>query len=205
MTTGSQDDFASPDLRKIRFKEIAKEIISRDRDYRKAGVSVDTAGSVARALEKAFKLGQQVAFGEIKPAPKNAAVNSIYMEWRAIPIRSRDALDTIFRYGYVLILQHEPWKGKDAWYCYKHLAGEYSHHGKYGVQTISILIRDNLVEIIKGKDGRSYISPTKYGLFTWKKAMKDRHISPGKITSIWGCEEQDEYDRIIDEDLNSQV
>jgi hypothetical protein len=155
-----------------------------------------------RALEKAFKLGQQVALGGIKPVVKKAAVNSIYMEWKTIPIRSREALDMIFRFGYVLILQHEHWRGKNAWYCYEHRSGEYSYYRKYGVQTIAILIRENLVEVIEGKLGHSFIRPTKYGLFTWKKAMKDRHISPGKITSISGYEEKDEYDRIIDEELN---
>jgi hypothetical protein len=44
-------------LRKIRFREAARDIVAKDRYDRRDGRAVDTAGAVARALERAYGEG----------------------------------------------------------------------------------------------------------------------------------------------------
>ncbi len=43
--------------RKVRFKEQAREIVAVDRYNRRYGKSVDTAGAIAQALERAYREG----------------------------------------------------------------------------------------------------------------------------------------------------
>ncbi|WP_221724071.1 hypothetical protein [Ochrobactrum sp. SFR4] len=57
-----------PDLyRKARFREIACEIVAKDRYNRKYGLSVNTAGAISNALDKAYREG--FASGQSGPAP----------------------------------------------------------------------------------------------------------------------------------------
>ena len=79
--------------RKARFREIAREIIAKDRYNRKHGLSVDTAGAIANALERAYREGTHD--GEHGPAPVIAQPESGPMEWALIPPRPRDAFWTI--------------------------------------------------------------------------------------------------------------
>jgi hypothetical protein len=49
--------------RKVRFRELAREIVGKDRHDRRAGYAVDTAGSIARALERAYRDGSPLKAG----------------------------------------------------------------------------------------------------------------------------------------------
>ena len=76
--------------RKARFREEARGIVFKDRDHRKYGPAVDTAGAIARALERAYREGFAAADG---PAPK-ASVQlqpDGPLDWALIPPRPRSA------------------------------------------------------------------------------------------------------------------
>jgi len=75
--------------RKARFRELAREIVGKDRHDRRSGYAVDTAGGIARALEQAFREGFDAA--RIS-GPSPAAVvlpDDGPMEWALIPPRPR--------------------------------------------------------------------------------------------------------------------
>jgi hypothetical protein len=90
--------FAGPDadpIRKARFREATREIVAKDRHDRKYGFAVDTAGAVARAMERAYRQGFADAqdkspmpvAGDVQPGE---AIN-----WALIPPRPRSAFWTI--------------------------------------------------------------------------------------------------------------
>ncbi|PWJ88224.1 hypothetical protein C8D77_112120 [Mesorhizobium loti] len=83
----------SDPYRKARFREIAREIVAKDRYNRKYGLSVDTAGTIANALERAYREGTRD--GERGPAPVAEQPDSGPIEWALIPPRPRDAFWTI--------------------------------------------------------------------------------------------------------------
>jgi hypothetical protein len=82
-------------IRKARFREAAREIVAKDRHDRKHGFPVDTAGAVARAMERAYRQGFEDAQGE-QPMP---AVGDVQpgeaIDWALIPPRPRTAFWTI--------------------------------------------------------------------------------------------------------------
>lgn len=84
-------------LRKIRFREAARDIVAKDRYDRKYGMAVDTAGAIARALEKAYLQG----FVDAQlPVPEAAPVGAASdptgpLDWVMIPPRPRSAFWTI--------------------------------------------------------------------------------------------------------------
>lgn len=43
--------------REAEYREIAREIVKKDRNDRKSGLTVDTAGAISRALERAYQQG----------------------------------------------------------------------------------------------------------------------------------------------------
>ena len=182
----NKEDFADLKSRTIRFKNVAREIISKDRSNRRSGYSVDTVGSVARAMEKGFILGQQVALGEIKPAVEKPDHSKDYLEWKTIPIKSRNALNVIFMFGYGLKFIEYPYMKKREWLCIR--AGFVDR--TYGNQTISILIRLGLLQILVNKEERTTFAGATYkGLVTWKKAMRDGLIFESPFSNIWGIDD----------------
>lgn len=90
---GSMPESRYDKLRKAEFRELARSIMSKDRDSKKYGFSVDTAGSIARALEQAYRRGRkESASGEphvTTPRDKMA------MDWILIPPRPRGAFWSI--------------------------------------------------------------------------------------------------------------
>lgn len=78
-------------LRKIRFREAAREIVAKDRYDRKHGLPVDTAGAIARAHRQGFLEAQSDPSTTIEddPLPGEA------IEWVLIPPRPRAAFWTI--------------------------------------------------------------------------------------------------------------
>jgi hypothetical protein len=82
-------------IRKARFREAAREIVAKDRHDRKYGFLVDTAGAVARAMERAYRQGFADAQGE-PPMPATGGLQSGEAIDRAlIPPRPRTAFWTI--------------------------------------------------------------------------------------------------------------
>ena len=76
--------------RKARFREEAREIVAKDRHNRGRGLTVDTAGAIARALERAYKQGFLAAQGTAQPAPPPIADDGP-LDWGLIPPRPRGA------------------------------------------------------------------------------------------------------------------
>ncbi len=76
--------------RNARFREEARGILFKDRDHRKCGRAVDTAGAIARALERAYREGFAAADG---PAPKPSVQPRPDgpLDWALIPPRPRSA------------------------------------------------------------------------------------------------------------------
>jgi hypothetical protein len=54
--------------RKVRFREMARDIVAKDRHDRKYGLAVETAGAIARALERAYRQGFEDAQTERQAA-----------------------------------------------------------------------------------------------------------------------------------------
>lgn len=89
---------ANDPVRGARFRETARDILSKDRRDRKSGLTVDTGGAIARALERAYRQG----FAEAQETrePKKAEVGEV-VQWAMIPPRPRHAFWAIclFIYG----------------------------------------------------------------------------------------------------------
>jgi len=71
------------------FREVARDIIARDREARKRGITQNTIGEIERAMVKAYVCGQEVLLDarmSLRPLP-DAPV-----DWLEIPPRSRETL-----------------------------------------------------------------------------------------------------------------
>jgi hypothetical protein len=83
-------------FRKVRFRETAREIVAKDRYDRKYGYAVDTAGAIARALERAYRQGFADAQSEAPPSPQTVPeTTGGAIEWALIPPRPRTAFWSI--------------------------------------------------------------------------------------------------------------
>lgn len=79
-----------PRLR-AQFKEVAREIISRDRKANKLGRSQNTIGEIERALVQAFALGQ-----ELGDAPYSAPrPDHLGIDWEEVSPRGREVLASL--------------------------------------------------------------------------------------------------------------
>jgi hypothetical protein len=91
---GARRPDADP-IRKARFREAAREIVAKDRHDRKYGSSVDTAGAVARAMERAYREG----FADAQREPHIPSAGEVRtgetIDWALIPPRPRTAFWTI--------------------------------------------------------------------------------------------------------------
>lgn len=76
----------SPRLRAL-FREIARDIIAKDRQARKHGWSQNTIGEIERAIVKGFMLGQEGLLDVRQDAQTPSAI-----DWLDVPPRSRDTL-----------------------------------------------------------------------------------------------------------------
>ena len=76
--------------RKARFREEARGIVFKDRDDRKYGRAVDTAGAIARALERAYREGFADSNGSAPKAPVQPRPDGP-LDWALIPPRPRSA------------------------------------------------------------------------------------------------------------------
>lgn len=168
--------------RKGEFRERAREIVSKDRECRKFGQSVDTGGAIARALEAAYKLGlahasnpQAQALNERVTQPQRDAA----LAWNSIPPRPRAAFERIMMFEWVVMLapDAEPWsKSPDKWACYWD-RGEraveverFALAQTFGRATLAPLVRLGLMGE-KSIDGRTLLVPTRCAVATWADAV----------------------------------
>ncbi len=88
---------AKTSSRTATFREAARGIVAKDRYDRRIGFSVDTAGAIARALERAYTQGfadaQAPPAQSSTPQAKDDANGPV--EWVLIPPRPRNAFWTI--------------------------------------------------------------------------------------------------------------
>jgi hypothetical protein len=78
-------------LRAATFRELARNIVLKDRWERKAGRTVDTAGTIARAMEGAYRVGFKDALSGEVPWPYKEMPEGEAIEWVTIPPRPRKA------------------------------------------------------------------------------------------------------------------
>lgn len=94
------------------FREKARRIVTKDRSLRKLGISVDTAGAIARAMSDAYAIGfahGSVQRADVEPHPAETDVG--FVEWMLIPPRPRSAFWTtcLFTFGHdALAAAREP-------------------------------------------------------------------------------------------------
>jgi hypothetical protein len=74
--------------RTAKFREEARQILSKDRHDRKHRYKVDTGGAIARALERAYQLGFADARNGDATSPPQDGSNDV-QEWTLIPPRAR--------------------------------------------------------------------------------------------------------------------
>ncbi|WP_339442619.1 hypothetical protein, partial [Pseudomonas proteolytica] len=86
---GLPGKFPPDPRRKARFREIARAIVAKDRSDRKYGLTVDTAGAIAQALERAYRDGVRDGPAASTPLPEQSDTGPV--EWALIPPRPREA------------------------------------------------------------------------------------------------------------------
>lgn len=177
---------ASPDpYRKARFREIAREIVAKDRYNRKYGMSVDTAGAIANALERAYREGMS---GESQPAPIVEYPADGPMDWTLIPPRPRSAFWSICLYtlsrddkpapgGYLIPAVTE--RGSLGWMLV--IPGR-PHEKVLGDKTIAPLVRLGLLEADDGNPAHLVVS--KRGKETWFQFLQRGGRFPDDLTNL---------------------
>lgn len=91
---GVRKPVADP-ISRARFRETARKIVAKDRYDRKYGFTVDTAGAVARAMERAYRDGFEDAQLASPASAANTASALGAPDWALIPPRPRAAFWTI--------------------------------------------------------------------------------------------------------------
>jgi hypothetical protein len=112
--------------RKARFREIARSIVAKDRSDRKYGFTVDTAGAIAQALERAYRDGVRDGPAAPVAAPEQSDTGAV--EWALIPPRPRDAFWSIC----LSILGGDASQSRDG-----HLAPAVTERGTTGWATVT--------------------------------------------------------------------
>ena len=71
------------------FKEIARNIVARDRQARKFGVSQNTIGEITTAIAQAYSMGQKgLGYADMPGTPHSSRI----VDWTTIPPRGRETL-----------------------------------------------------------------------------------------------------------------
>lgn len=178
--------------RKGVFREEGKDILWKDRNYRKFGRSVDTGGAIARAMDSAYKLG--LAHGQAmssSPEPKaitpqKATPPAASVAWSSIPTRARVAFDSILRFSWVVlyISNAEPWKPQpDRWACYWEVGMvgdgqvQFDLSRTFSPSTLAHLVRLGLMQERVDEKSRQLL-PTALGMQTWRAALDSGQVRP---------------------------
>lgn len=173
MSTSRRNIPADPD-RRVKFREEARSIVFKDRDDRRYGRAVDTAGAIARALERAWRDGFAVG-QEDAPVPViEPATGEGPIPWHRIPPRPRSAFWTICLWfigktdqridrGSMLVAGITA-RGTAGWTLIRDPAR--TDHDTFGDRTIRPLIRLGLLEVWPGANPRLVLSAL--GRETWE-------------------------------------
>lgn len=157
--------------RKARFREEARGIVFKDRYDRKYGRAVDTAGAIARALERAYRQG--FADAQDGPAPKTLAEprSNGPLDWALIPPRPRNAfwsccLFTFGRQGDKLRPGHlEPAVSERGTQGWRLVVDGFERDKAIGAKSIAPLVRLGLLEPDPTAPGHLTVSAR--GRATW--------------------------------------
>ena len=158
-------------IRKGEFREVARDILRKDRDSRKYGVTVDTGGSITRALENAYKLG--VAHGK-SDAPQiqhssDEEDPDAPLAWLTIPPRCRGIYESICRYDWLVVQRGGQWA------CYWVNGEQVQLAHAYSASTLAPLIKLGLMQgHIVEKD--ILLCNTVKGALTWKAAIEAGNV-----------------------------
>jgi hypothetical protein len=172
--------------RKARFREIARGIVAKDRSDRKYGRTVDTAGAIAQALERAYRDG--VRDGPAASAPLREQFDAGPVEWAMIPPRPREGFWSIC----LTILGADASQSRDG-----HLAPAITERGTpgwtivtagrspdrvIGERTIVPLIRLKLLD--HAPDPPRHLLLTERGRETWRVFCQRGGRYPEDLTDI---------------------
>lgn len=176
-------------IRKARFREAARAIVAKDRDDRKHGFAVDTAGAIARAMERAYRQGFADAQSETPAPPGSGADAAEALEWVLIPPRPRTAFwdiclsalgrgDTPEDAAHLVPATTE--RGTPGWQQVQ--PDQPSPDKPIGEKTIRPLLRLGLLEIADGAPERLRISAR--GRATWRRFLQRGGQFPEDLTDI---------------------
>ncbi|MCR5860121.1 MULTISPECIES: hypothetical protein [Hyphomicrobiales] len=172
--------------RKARFREIAREIVAKDRYNRKYGLSVDTAGAIANALERAYREG--INGGENRPAPIIEYPDNGPMDWALIPPRPRNAFwsiclftlsrgDRPARGGRLVPAITE--RGTSGWML---VVPGHTYEKQFGDKTVAPLVRLGLLEADDDDPAHRVVS--KRGEETWSQFVQRGGQFPEDLTNL---------------------
>lgn len=176
--------------RKGVFREVARDILWKDRESRKYGASQDTGGSIARALEQAYKLGlAHATTSEMPNLPKHRDENAL-VAWTSLPSRPRQAFDSIVRFEWIIVIAPNPKPfaaQPDVWACYWDWGERRPAEARielartYAIATLQPIVNIGLMEEAIVKDV-TYLKITAKGRETWESGVRDGHVRPQTTT-----------------------
>lgn len=161
-------------VRKAEFRELARSIVSKDRDCRRHGRSVDTGGEIARAMEQAYKLA--VAHCADREMQVPSSVPGKPVPWLTIPAKARAAFGNIMHSSWLVLLiegNGTPFRPKDIWGCYS--SEDKSFERYYAVSTLAPLIKLGLMEQLR-IDRSVMLRPTALAKETMKREVAEREF-----------------------------
>ncbi|MBW4092370.1 MAG: hypothetical protein HIU82_14870 [Proteobacteria bacterium] len=176
-------------IRKVRFREAAREIVAKDRHDRKYGFAVDTAGAVARALERAYRQGFVDAQGEQSMPAADDMQPGEPIDWALIPPRPRAAFWTICLFilgkgertggaGHLVPATTE--RGTAGWQLV--LPSGHSEKNPLAEKTLVPLVRLGLLELADGAPERLRVSAR--GRATWWLFLERGGQYPEDLTLV---------------------
>ena len=184
--TGASGRLRPDPRRKARFREIARDIVAKDRYNRKYGIAVDTAGAIAQALERAYRDGVRDDPAAAVQAPEQDDAGPL--EWALIPPRPRDAFWSICLYtlgrdtdlprdGHLAPAITE--RGTPGWTL---VAGGYSPDRVISDRSIGPLVRLGLIALAVDLPVRMIV--TAQGKETWALFCQRGGMYPEDLTDI---------------------
>lgn len=180
--------FLEADFRKGEFRELAREIVARDRDSRKFGRTVNTASSIVQAMEAAYKLGLAHCGQQATPPAaqrRRQAEPDEAVPWNTIPPRPRSAFESIMRYRWIVIESHVQvgvLRSEEV-RCYWDLGEDRKRGERYevartfSIRTLAPLLRMGLLEPrLLGEGSDKVYAPTAKAQRTWAEAIAHGHV-----------------------------
>jgi hypothetical protein len=176
--------------RKARFREEARGIVHKDRDDRRYKRSADTAGAIARALERAWREGFASAQRDDPTPSTSTSADDGPIPWHLIPPRPRTAFWTICLWfigknishvdrGSMLIPGVTP-RGTPGWTLVRDPTR--TDHNTIGDRTIQPLIHLGLLEMSPGAERRLLVTPR--GRETWEAFLARGGQYPEDLTGF---------------------